>query len=233
MRPPLHFGARLERVKETPSTMDDACRLAEQGAPEGTAVVADVQTAGRGRAGRPWTSPPGGLYVSVVLRPAMPLSRWSLVPIAAGVALQDALVPYARGARLKWPNDVLVGGKKLAGILAEAKAPRFAVLGIGVNVSSAPLAEATSLAALGASVDPDRFARELLACLETRYAQLEAGDDEGVRGAWEARAGMLGARVKAEGVEGLALRLAEDGGLVVRTDDGIDVEVSAGDVAPS
>lgn len=217
--------------------MDDARALAEQGAPEGTAVVAEAQTAGRGRAGRAWASPAGGLYVSVVVRPAMPAERWPLLPLAAGVATLDALATYARGLRLKWPNDVVVpradGAPKVAGVLVEAHAPRYAVVGVGANVTSAPVPEATSLAALGATVDVDRLARELLACLETRYAELERGDAAGVRRAWEARAGMLGARVKAEGAEGVAVRLAESGALVLRVDDGREVEVRAGDVTPT
>lgn len=210
--------------------MDDARRLAEAGATEGTTVVAEAQTGGRGRAGRAWTSPAGGLYLSVVLRPSFPVEKWPLIPIAAGVAVHEALAVYARGLTLKWPNDVLVQGRKIAGVLVETKPPRHAIVGVGANIGPDGVPdEGTSLAALGASVDIERLTAELLACLETRYAQLKRHDDL-VRQAWETRAGMLGAHVTAEGVTGTAVRLAANGALVVRTDDGIEVEITAGDV---
>lgn len=231
---------RFEVVRhagEIPSTMDAARRLAEEGAPEGAAVVADRQTAGRGRAGRTWVSPEGGAYLGLVLRPAAPPARWSFLPLALGLGAHDAIARYAPAARLKWPNDVVVpasgGWKKIAGVLVESQPPRFAVAGVGVNVATraADLPDvATSLAELGVSVERERFLHELLACLEARYRAFLADEVDALARAWSARSSTLGARVAYEGREGVAVRLTPTGALVVRGDDGAEREVTSGDV---
>ena len=156
-------GPRLPAVEwpeSLVSTNDRLKALARGGAPEWTAVLADAQTGGRGREGRTWASPPGGLYLSVLLRPR--IAKVGLLPLAAGVAVAEAAAELGVATELKWPNDVLASGRKLAGILAEAASGpagvEWVVLGLGVNValeaSSVPpeiAGAVTSLAAEGGS----------------------------------------------------------------------------------
>ena len=182
MLPP--FFDPVEVVEFLPSTMVRAAELAASGAPEGTIVLADHQTAGRGRLGRVWVAPPGtSLMLSVVLRPGLPPVKVWGVATAAGVALADAaaaLVGPAAEVALKWPNDLLVGTaaagfRKAAGLLAESRADGSVLLGMGVNVSQAEAdfpeelrAVATSLAAAaGAPVDR----AELLALWAPRFVE--------------------------------------------------------------
>lgn len=135
------WPAPVEHHDVLPSTNDRLKELARGGAPAWTVVLADEQTAGRGRQGRAWASPRGGLYLSVLLRP--PSASAALLPLAAGVAVAEALGHFGVSAQLKWPNDVLLEGRKLAGILAEASSSASAldwvVLGIGVNVDAPAL----------------------------------------------------------------------------------------------
>ncbi len=134
------IGRPLEVVAEVTSTNDLVLAAARRGEPEGLAVVADLQTAGRGRRGRRWTSPPGvGLYLSVLLRPGLPPRHAPLISLAAGLAVAEGIARITDlSPRLKWPNDVQLGGRKVAGILAELTADgdsvRHIVLGIGLNV---------------------------------------------------------------------------------------------------
>jgi BirA family biotin operon repressor/biotin-[acetyl-CoA-carboxylase] ligase len=135
------IGRNIEYHEEVESTNTEALRLAQQDAEEGTVVIAEAQSAGRGRLDRSWESPPAmNLYLSVVLRPDIPAVSASLIPLMVGVAVADVISQYCPGqVRLKWPNDVLIDGKKICGILAEmrTKADRvsFIIAGIGVNLN--------------------------------------------------------------------------------------------------
>jgi BirA family transcriptional regulator, biotin operon repressor / biotin---[acetyl-CoA-carboxylase] ligase len=223
-----------------PSTSDHLRGLAEAGAPDGLAVLARRQTAGRGRGGRAWTSPEGNLHLSVLLRPSGPAreaAQWSLL---AGVALTEAaaaLEPDPRILRLKWPNDLLRGGAKVAGILADASlAPgggpetplAWLVLGIGVNLAAAPaLPDGRPTATLARAEAPEAFAAQLLASLGRWRAIQAEGGFAPVRDAWRARGPDPGAAltVRAAGGDGGWLRgryagLAEDGGLLLAPEDG-------------
>ena len=174
------------------STMDTARRMAEGGLPEGAVVLAERQTQGRGRFERPWVSTPGqNLSFSIILRP--PLDRMRSLNMAASVALVEAIhATTGLSSTVKWPNDIRVNGKKVAGLLIEARAPSddaesdagYAILGVGLNVnhdptpSLTPPAEATSLAlALGRSVDRLRVLQAFLRSLDALYTA-EAGEDE-------------------------------------------------------
>src|SRR4029453_12200030 len=167
----------------------------------GRVGVGERQPGGRGREGRTWQSPKGGLYLSVLLRPAS--ERGSLIPLAAGVAVAEAVLEFGVHAELKWPNDVLVSGRKLAGILAEASSSgsgvEWVVLGIGVNAAGEPDAlpaplrqSATSLAACGArDARPSAVAAAALARLSVWYDALRT-EPASVVAAWRAQAGPWG-----------------------------------------
>jgi BirA family biotin operon repressor/biotin-[acetyl-CoA-carboxylase] ligase len=220
--------------------------MADRGAPEGRVVVANAQSAGRGRQGRCWVSPPGaGLYVSAVLKP--PEHALPLLTIAAGVAVAEG-IQSATGlaADVKWPNDVYAHGRKVAGILAEASSSNRAgaiqhvVVGAGINVMPASYppdvaGRATSLEAeLGRPVDRGLVLAEYLCGLAARYTDLQEGRAGAVVGAWRARAAAtLGRRVQWEGAgstrDGVALDIDETGALVVGTTAG-PVRVTAGEV---
>ena len=229
---------------EISSTNDVAIAAAEAGAREGLVVVANTQSTGRGRVGRSWSSPPGaGLYVSVLLRPAGPALQ--LLTIAAGVAIAEG-VHAATGldACVKWPNDVHVGSRKLAGILAEAGssagAVNHVVLGFGINILRAAYppdvaARAASIESeLGRAADRGLVLAECLAALSNRYAMLRRDAANDVIAAWRRRAAMqMGREVEWDGDGGSRRGRAEGidatGALLVRVGDQI-VRVISGEV---
>lgn len=219
--------------EETGSTNDDARELALSGAPHGTAVLARRQTAGRGRAGRAFSSPEGGLYLSVVLRPSAPPHHWSLLPLTAGAAFAAALDETGFPVDVKWPNDLLVDGRKLGGVLVESRmgASPFAVVGVGLNVTSVPRdqSHATCLALHGTPPDARALSERFVAALLERAARLDAAGPAGVLPEVRARCWTLGKHVVWEKGEGVAVDLAEDGALVVEA-DGVRHHVVAGDV---
>ena len=239
-------GQVIHFAEEMPSTNDRAKELAEEGARHGETVIAERQTAGRGRRGRAWASPKGlNLYLSVVLRPQLPPQRAPELTLVASLAACDACLQAGVEARIKWPNDVLVGDRKVAGILTELSAEpdlvHWVVLGIGVNLNAGPedfpedvRDVATSLAAeRGQPVPRALFTAALLASLE-QWLDRHAAEGFGpIRAAWRERAGTLGreVRVEADGGElaGVAEDLDESGALLVRTSAGV-VCVRAGDV---
>ncbi|HYE86428.1 MAG TPA: biotin--[acetyl-CoA-carboxylase] ligase [Vicinamibacterales bacterium] len=221
----------VRRHRSLPSTMDAAAALAHDGAAHGVVVVADEQTAGRGRRGTTWASPPGaGLYLSFISRPS---AFSSLLTLAAGVAVRDGITA-ATGLvpDLKWPNDVIVGRRKLAGILAEGLAigtPAAAVIiGAGINVQPAAYppevaARATSLEGeLGRAVDADILLNAVVAQLWDRLALLERSPGDILR-LWRAASpNAVGTRVEWDGRHGTTAGVDEDGALLVRTSTGIE-----------
>ncbi|RKE09423.1 biotin--[acetyl-CoA-carboxylase] ligase [Catellatospora citrea] len=240
----------VEVKDETGSTNADAAAAAREGAAEGLVVTADAQTAGRGRLGRTWVSPPrAGLAVSVLLRPASDVSGWGWLPLLGGVALAEA-VRAVTGLEpaLKWPNDLLIGGRKCAGLLAEVPVPGAVVIGIGLNVSLRPeeLPEtptglpATSLLLAGAT-EADRTAllTALLERLGAHYDAWQAAggdpDKSGLRDAYLRMCATLGRQVSVmlpggtTDLTGEAVTVDTEGRLVVRTATG-DRPVAAGDV---
>jgi BirA family transcriptional regulator, biotin operon repressor / biotin---[acetyl-CoA-carboxylase] ligase len=243
----------VEDVRWVPSTGSTNDDLVAAGAPAGHVLVADEQTAGRGRRGRTWVAPPGtSLLLSVALRPALPARSLALVPLVAGLAvlegcraaLADAGAGDAGGVSgrspelaLKWPNDLLVDGVKGAGVLVEASGEAV-VVGIGVDVDWRGVERpgglvATSLAeAAGCDVDRWLLLTALLAALddEVRAAAL---DPSAVVGRYAGECATLGRQVVAHGrapVEGTAVGLTPDGHLRVRRADGGEDVVAAGDV---
>jgi BirA family transcriptional regulator, biotin operon repressor / biotin---[acetyl-CoA-carboxylase] ligase len=250
----IRHGARWHDVRvvtETGSSNTDLLAEARNGAPEGSVLAAEYQTAGRGRLGRPWASPPrAALTFSVLLRPrGVPPGSKGWVPLLAGVAVASALRARAGvDARLKWPNDVLVAGAKVAGILAEQSGDAI-VVGTGINVSTRqhelPAGGATSLALAGAACT-DR--EDLLACVLTelerwyltwidavaRRNQAPGDPDGGLRAEYLRLSGTVGRLVRislpgGQVLTGTACDVDEAGRLVIRTAAGL-VPVSAGDV---
>ncbi len=212
------IGLPRLHLRTTGSTNERARTLAEGGAPHGTLVTASEQTAGRGRQGRTWVTPPGtAIAASLILR-----TFDDLLPLRAGLAVADLA---GIEARVKWPNDVLLDDRKLAGILAEARAPDWAVLGIGVNVTSVPPELAGTAASLSRD-DVEPALAELLAALERRLAQPA---DE-VLHDLRARDALRGARVQWSGGEGTGAGIDDTGALLVATPGGETISLSAGEV---
>jgi BirA family biotin operon repressor/biotin-[acetyl-CoA-carboxylase] ligase len=197
--PVLPDGWTLVALQSAGSTNDEASRLAEAGAAEGTVVWAREQTGGRGRRGRHWASPPGNLYSSTVLRPDCPAARAAELGFVAALAVAD-IVPAGRELRLKWPNDVLVDGGKVAGILPESAigaggTAEHVVMGIGVNVGFAPSLPEMRYpgACLGGTVEA--ALEKLTAALAARLSHWRRDGFEPVRAEWLAKAGPLGLEV--------------------------------------
>ncbi|TMQ72948.1 MAG: biotin--[acetyl-CoA-carboxylase] ligase [Candidatus Eisenbacteria bacterium] len=240
------LGRTLIARAETPSTNDLAWEALAAGTGDGTVVVSDAQPAGRGREGRGWHLTPGkGLALSLVLHTGCDRRQTGLLPLVAGLALARALERLGVTAALKWPNDLLVDGRKLSGILCEsrrlANGAEAAVIGVGVNVSQqrddfppALRATATSLALEGCRAPREAVAATFLGALEPLWAGLEERGRAWVIEAWTRRASFWGApvtvRTPAGPVTGVARRLSDDGGLTLGLADGTETVVLAGDL---
>lgn len=239
-------GQNLVYRQEIGSTSDEARRLARAGAPEGTLVVADYQSSGRGRLERRWEAPAGSsLLLSLVFRPHLAAHQVQRLTMICGLAATDAIwAETGLQVGLKWPNDLVIGGAKLGGILTEIELEgnevTHAVVGIGLNVNLDPgqlpenlLVAATSLSqVLGREVPRLPLLRILLESIEGRYKALQAGQLP--QAEWTARLATLGQRVTISAmgtrVEGVAEGVDDDGALLVRTSDGRLEIVVAGDV---
>ncbi len=226
------------------STNDEAKRLASMGEPEGTLVVADTQTAGRGRSGRQWVTPPGAaIAMSLILRPTIPSFQITQTALLGGLVVLEG-IEQATGltAQLKWPNDVLINGRKVAGVLAEAAFTgdklESVVLGIGVNVNAGPPPDlsleypATCLAAeAGHLLEREPLVNAIIAAFDARYRQLGTA---ALRQAWAKHLAMLGKKVKAIGpgetVFGTLEGVTDEGAAVIRLESGERRTVLAGDV---
>ena len=234
------FGQRLLVYAQVGSTNDEAATLAAQGAAEGTVVLAVEQTGARGRRQRAWLSPAGGLWLSVVLRPALRADQWPLVGFAAGVGAAWAVeeIVHVR-VGLKWPNDLMLGGQKLGGVLMEARGPAV-IAGIGINANIAlhhfppdirPIATSL-LAVLAHPVDLAALARALLEQFERAYDLLTLNAED-VLAVWRERDLTRGRQVRlsgAEDFEGVAEDVDRTGALLVRTGAGIR-RIVVGDVS--
>ncbi len=239
---------RVEVVEVSPSTNQALADRARQGEPEGLVLVAEHQTAGRGRMDRTWVTPPrAALTFSMLVVPErVPGSRWPWLPLLAGIAVSEGVRRVTEvGCDLKWPNDVLVDDRKLAGVLVErveAPAGPAAAVGVGINVSTErselPVPIATSLALEGAAtLDRSVILREVLRAFEALYLQwsAERGDpDSGLHAAYVRRCATIGRRVQVglpsgEQVLGEAVGIDGDGRLRVRTASGSRL-LGAGDV---
>nr|AXJ99421.1 Biotin--protein ligase [Paenibacillus brasilensis] len=243
------FGKRIVILDSTVSTQQDAMRLAEEGAPEGTVVLAEEQTAGRGRLGRRWFSPRGkGVWMSIVLRPTQPMAFTPQLTLLTGVALCRAIRRLTGvEAGIKWPNDLLIHGRKMSGILLESAAEdqrvRYCIAGIGIDVNLNRDDYPEELSQVGTSLkieagrEIDRT--ELIAAVLGEMEQLcrlyaEQGFQP-IAMLWEALSVTINRTVRAHtgqgvAVEGTAVGLDPSGALVVETDQGERIQVISGDI---
>jgi BirA family biotin operon repressor/biotin-[acetyl-CoA-carboxylase] ligase len=241
------IGRRIEFHEEIESTNTEALHLAQQDAPEGTVVIAEAQSSGRGRLDRIWESPPAmNLYLSVILRPDITAVSASLIPLMVGVAVAEVISQYCKGrVRLKWPNDILIDGKKICGILTEmrTRADRvaFIIAGIGVNLNMQKLhfprelrETATSLR-IETECEIDRldFSVRLIETLEHWYRIFLNGGQDHIRQSWLKYADIIGRRIevvfKSDIQRGTVVGLDENGALLIRGETGVQ-QVLAGDV---
>ena len=244
------LGVKFHYFASIDSTNSEARRLAEDGAAEGEVVVAEAQSRGRGRLGRLWESPPfTNLYLSVILRPHLAPVHAPQITLTAAVALAETVGLFlSRPPAIKWPNDILVDGKKLAGILTEAACDsariEYVILGIGLNLNygadSMPAQlrqRATSIAQLtGQPLVRETVLRRLIQDLDRCYGELEASGFEGLRARWEARFVWRGRRVRIELGDqvliGRAQGIEPGGALILEDDEGQRRSIVAGDVIP-
>jgi BirA family biotin operon repressor/biotin-[acetyl-CoA-carboxylase] ligase len=228
---------RLEVFDELGSTSDTCTAYARAGVAEGAAVLALRQTSGRGSRGRSWQAPEGNLNLSVLLRPKRPIAEAGMFSLLAGVAVAEAVQPLLSAAvNLKWPNDVLLDGRKLAGVLIDA-APaggllEWLVIGIGVNLLHAPEIpgrQTTALAAHGVNLSPQKLARRVLEHL----AYWQAAPAKAIREAWLAHAHPVGTKLEVSTLHtklsGHFAGLSERGELLLAYEDRIDA-ISTGEV---
>jgi BirA family biotin operon repressor/biotin-[acetyl-CoA-carboxylase] ligase len=242
------IGRDIRVFQQTTSTNDVIEKLARDGVKEGAVVFAETQTRGRGRLGRRWLSPAGkGLWFSLLLRPDMLPQEATRLTVASATALRRAIAMFeGLEPQIKWPNDILLRGRKTAGILTELSAEldhvKYVVLGIGVdvNLNASEFPEelrkvATSIKAeLGRSVSRAELAVSILKELDRDYGRLAAGDFAAVADEWEEHCGTLGQNVLIRTGErrlrGRAESLGEEGALLLRTEHGMIERVTGGDV---
>jgi BirA family biotin operon repressor/biotin-[acetyl-CoA-carboxylase] ligase len=228
----------IRTVAETGSTNADMADLARAGAAEGLWLRAERQTAGRGRQGRAWKSPPGNLYASTLVRLRPTDSQPATLALVAAVALEDTVRVFLdHGATLKWPNDLLIDGAKLSGILLE-RVDDAVIIGFGVNLAHHPQAlerPATSLAAHGPAPDPQLFLETLAESLTRWIARWRGEGLAPIRDRWLARAHPPGTALTARladqtSLDGLFDGLTSDGALILRLADGTSRVIHAADV---
>lgn len=230
------------------STNATAREQAEAGAKEGTAVIAETQTEGRGRLQRPWISPKGGIWLSIILRPKISAQDAQKMALTTAVAIAKTLNKrFAVKAQIKWPNDVLIGNKKVCGILIETtirgKMANVVIVGIGINanfsVQALPgelRATATTLQdVMGRRIDMEELIRDSFMEVEDYYNLLKARKFETLMNDWRSLAGFLGSEVEVTGfgkrLRGIALDIDEDGALIIKLDTGENRRIVSGDVS--
>ncbi len=238
------IGKKINYFDKVSSTMDEAMHLGMNGAPEGSLVIAESQGKGRGRLGRLWDSPRyKGIYLSLILRPDILPNRCPTLTLLAAVSICEA-VSSACGldCHIKWPNDIFIHNKKLAGILTELNAEMdrvsFVLIGIGLNVNNEKkdlVMGATSLKEQKKeNINRIELLQELLRCIEENYVIFQKEGPQIILEKWRKSSLTLGTRVKVacqkEQLEGQAVDIDSDGGLLIRKDSGIIEKVMSGDV---
>ncbi|MBN1538956.1 MAG: biotin--[acetyl-CoA-carboxylase] ligase [Candidatus Thermoplasmatota archaeon] len=240
------IGRDIEIIESVVSTNDIARQRAEKGCREGLIVLARTQTGGRGRMGRRFHSPEGGLYMSLVLRPSLPPQEISLLPLLAGLAVSKSIsATILLPTTLKWPNDVLLDGRKVSGILVESSIKgddlEYAVIGVGINAnfSSAELPDelrssaGTLMDATGSVVDLEELFHNLASFFEMLYDRFRNGDAVSLLEEWTERSETIGRDVRVRtgsgDITGTALGLDQTGALLLSV-DGVLQRIDTGDV---
>ncbi len=234
--------------QDVSSTQDAAKMLASQGAVEGTIIVAEVQTEGRGRIGRRWISLPEGIYFSIILRPDIQPTEALKLPLIAGVAVAQAIKEVTNvDPKLKWPNDIFIADRKVGGILTEMSAEMdrldWVIVGIGLNVNAPKDSFSDEIQEIATSLQIEngnpvsrvKLLQTLLSNLESLYDEFKKNGFESTRARWKDLSNTIGAEVAvysgAELIEGQAVDIDSDGALVVQTKDGNLQRIIAGDVS--
>ncbi len=229
----MQIGEKVYHFTELDSTNDFAKGLIA-GAPEGTVVIAERQRRGKGRLGKSWCSPEGGLWFSIIIGK----SNGLLIPLMAGVALCEVLRGLGLNVGIKWPNDIVIGGKKIAGILTELEGKRI-ILGIGLNLNVSRFPDeikdvATSLfLEMGRSYPREEVLGLILKGIERWFGALREGNIQGLLDKWREYAAILGkvvvVRTPRRILQGRAMDIAQDGGLLLELPDGSKEKVLAGE----
>lgn len=245
-----NFGRQLRLLESVPSTQDELRKWAEQGAPEGALVIAEQQTSGRGRMGRAWVSPAGkGVWMSLLLRPQLPLTQVPQLTLLAAVALSRAIAQHvAVSIGIKWPNDLLVNERKISGILLESAAEderlRYVIVGLGISVNLEEddyppelLEKAVSLKmAAGHAIDRSALIADVLEQFEQLYGLFLEQGFAPIRSLWEAHAVTLNRSVTLHTPQGMLQgtprSLNELGGLIVELPDGTMHTVYSAEIEP-
>jgi BirA family biotin operon repressor/biotin-[acetyl-CoA-carboxylase] ligase len=240
------IGSVINFHDSVESTNDIASDLAAGGAKEGTVIMARTQTAGKGRNGRSFSSPRGGIYLSIILKPKIPFEMVNTLPLVMGLSVSKAIqCTTFMETGLKWPNDILIGDKKVAGILMTSSIKgrdlEYVVVGIGINLNTHSKdfsEEARSVAGslkeiTGNTTDPNEFSRDLLYFLDLNYSKFLEGQIEDLLDQWTARSETIGAEVKILGlndeqISGKALGVDQNGCLILQTDTGMK-RITTGD----
>ena len=240
------FGQRIYYFTRVDSTNVTSKKLAQEGAPHGTLVIAEEQDIGKGRLGRSWSSPRGGLWLSMILRPKLPPQDAPKLTLLTAVAVAETLRALENmQVSIKWPNDILLRGKKVCGILtelsAEMDAINYVVIGIGLNINNSDFSEELREGATSVSIEKgDYFDRlhiltELLKSFESTYIMAENHGFDEILNRWRALCGNLGQWVKVigrtESFEGIAIDIDNTGALLVEKDDGCVERILSGDVS--
>jgi BirA family biotin operon repressor/biotin-[acetyl-CoA-carboxylase] ligase len=242
---PSDFFKKLLVFNDLDSTNTTAKELARTGAEEVTVVITRTQSHGRGRFDRIWQSPAGGVYLSLILRPKTPLEKSSLLSFVAALVVTRAIDAYGLHASIKWPNDVRVNAKKIAGILVESEATGtvidYAVVGVGINLnidladlSSDIRSNSTSLSAeLPAPIDYHDFLNTFLQQFEKVYTTFRDNRFDSIINEWKNRTDTLGKKIQVETsteiLQGTAVDIDSSGFLLLRTKNGVIKKISSGD----
>lgn len=244
------FGRVIRFYREVESTNDVAFDLAKKGASEGTVIIADTQTKGRGRLQRKWISPPGfNLYMSIIFRPSISSKDASILTLVSSITLFETVKSYGIKCRIKWPNDLLINRRKVAGVLTEMELGgdrvEFVLVGLGINLNMTRrvmndlMGEVSEVATsvreeLGHEVDRSEFAASVINLLEKWYQEFNTSGKSTIIDEWKKRWGDLNQRVRVkvghDWIEGIAYELDQNGFLLVRRDNGMTERIIAGDL---
>jgi BirA family biotin operon repressor/biotin-[acetyl-CoA-carboxylase] ligase len=238
------IGRKIYSYKETASTNDIACNLALQGEKEGSVVIAEAQSAGRGRLGRKWISPKSkGAYFSVILRPDILPREVATITLFAALSVAKAIREMTNlPAFIKWPNDILINSQKVCGILTEMNAEtdkiNFVIIGIGININTKkeilPKGATSILEESGREVSRLELVRSIIRDLDKYYRIFNKGNIDEIIREYKELSGFLGTRVQATyhdaKIEGYAIDVDREGALILRMDSGLNERVLAGDV---